>query len=138
MPIYTYRCEGCGETFDKRQSVSDASLTTHETCGGGLRKVLHPVGIVFKGSGFYNTDYKNGSASAKADGDTPSEGAAASTDASSESKSESKGETKSESKGETKSDATPTTGASTTSDSGSSGTSTGTTKSEPAKSTSTS
>ena len=132
MPIYTYRCEGCGETFDKRQSFSDASLTTHETCGSGLRKVLHPVGIVFKGSGFYNTDYKNGSASVKTDGDTPSEGAAASTDASSESKSESKGDAKSESK----SDATPSTGATKAADSSSSGTSTGTAKSEPAKSTS--
>ena len=130
MPIYTYRCEGCGETFDKRQSFSDASLTTHETCGGGLRKVLHPVGIVFKGSGFYNTDYKNGSASAKTDGDTPSDGAAASTDASSESKGDAKGESKG--------DSAPSTGAAKAADSSSSGTSTGTTKSEPAKSTSTS
>ncbi len=90
MPIYTYRCEGCGETFDKRQSFSDAALTTHETCGGDLRKVLHPAGIVFKGSGFYNTDYKNGSSGpAKTDGDTPSETAAATTDGATESKSES-------------------------------------------------
>ncbi len=90
MPIYTYRCESCGETFDRRQSFSDAALTTHETCGGELRKVLHPAGIVFKGSGFYNTDYKNGSSgSAKTDGDTPSETAAATTDGATESKSES-------------------------------------------------
>ncbi len=117
MPIYTYRCEGCGETFDKRQSFSDAALTTHETCGGELRKVLHPAGIVFKGSGFYNTDYKNGSA-AKPDS-TPSE-TAASTNGTSESKSES----------------TSTTSSST--DSSSSGTSSAATpKSEPAKTAST-
>ena len=92
MPIYTYRCESCGETFDRRQSFSDAALTTHETCGGDLRKVLHPAGIVFKGSGFYNTDYKNGSA-AKTDGGSPSEPAAASANGTSESKSESTGAT---------------------------------------------
>ena len=121
MPIYTYRCESCGEAFDKRQSFSDAALTTHETCGGELRKVLHPAGIVFKGSGFYNTDYKNGSAPAKADSATPSEGAAASTNGASESKS----------------DSTSSTSASSTSDSGSSAASdksTGAAKSEPAKS----
>ena len=90
MPIYTYRCESCGETFDKRQSFSDAALTTHETCGGELRKVLHPAGIVFKGSGFYNTDYKTGSAgSAKTDDGTPSETAAAPSNGATESKSES-------------------------------------------------
>ena len=121
MPIYTYRCEGCDETFDKRQSFSDAALTTHETCGGGLRKVLHPAGIVFKGSGFYNTDYKNGSA-AKTDGSTPSETAAATTNETSESRSESP--------------STPSTPAST--DSAGAGSPTTTAKSEPAKSGSTS
>ena len=124
MPIYTYRCESCGETFDKRQSFSDAALTTHETCGGDLRKVLHPAGIVFKGSGFYNTDYKNGSA-AKTDGGTPSEPAAASTNGTSESKSEAKGES------------TGSASTSTSTDSGSAGSAT-TAKSEPAKSGSTS
>ena len=121
MPIYTYRCEGCSETFDKRQSFSDAPLTTHETCGGDLRKVLHPAGIVFKGSGFYNTDYKNGSTPAKTDGAAPSEGAAA-TNGTTESKSES----------------TPSTGASTATDSGSTASPTGAAKSEPAKSAATS
>ncbi len=72
MPIYTYRCELCGESFDKRQSFQDAALTTHETDGGSLRKVIHPAGIVFKGSGFYNTDYKNGGTQAEAKGDSDS------------------------------------------------------------------
>ena len=122
MPIYTYRCESCGETFDRRQSFSDAALTTHETCGGELRKVLHPAGIVFKGSGFYNTDYKNGSAAAKTDGGTPSETPAAATNGASESKSESTG-------------TAPTT---TSTDAAGAGSSSSAAKSEPAKSGSTS
>lgn len=124
MPIYTYRCESCGETFDKRQSFSDAALTTHETCGGSLRKVLHPAGIVFKGSGFYNTDYKNGSAAAKADTGTPGETAAAGTNGASESTSDST--STSESSGSA--------GPSTSSDSGGASGSTTAPKSEPAKS----
>ncbi len=115
MPIYTYRCEGCGETFDRRQSFSDAALTTHETCGGDLRKVLYPAGIVFKGSGFYNTDYKNGSAPAKSENGAASDGAAASTNGASDSKTESAASTAS-------------------TDSASSAGSTGPAKSEPAKS----
>jgi putative FmdB family regulatory protein len=58
LPIYTYACAACGNEIERRQSFSDPALTTCETCGGSLRKVLHPVGVIFKGSGFYNTDYK--------------------------------------------------------------------------------
>ena len=68
MPIYTYQCQACDAILERRQSFSDAPLTTCEACGGGLRKVLHPVGIVFKGSGFYNTDYRGGNGAAKSDG----------------------------------------------------------------------
>jgi putative FmdB family regulatory protein len=67
LPIYTYECQSCGDTLEKRQSFSDAPLTTHEACGGGLRRVIHPAGIVFKGSGFYNTYYKNGSSAKRTD-----------------------------------------------------------------------
>jgi putative FmdB family regulatory protein len=67
LPIYTYECQSCGSTIERRQSFSDDPLTTHDECGGGLRRVIHPAGIVFKGSGFYNTDYKNGTSSAKSD-----------------------------------------------------------------------
>jgi putative FmdB family regulatory protein len=63
LPIYSYQCQACQNVLEKRQSFSDDPLTICEACGGTLRKLLHPVGIVFKGSGFYNTDYKgNGSA----------------------------------------------------------------------------
>jgi putative FmdB family regulatory protein len=63
VPIYTYACSTCGQQLEKRQSFSDAPLTTCDDCGGALRKVIHPVGIVFKGSGFYVTDSRNGSKS---------------------------------------------------------------------------
>ena len=83
MPIYTYQCQACDNVTEKRQSFSDHPLTTCEACGGELRKLLHPVGIVFKGSGFYNTDYRgnNGPAKPAADGaKTEGDGAAASSD----------------------------------------------------------
>lgn len=57
MPIYEYRCEQCGETIEVFQKMSDDPLEVCERCGGRLRKVLHPVAIHFKGSGFYTTDY---------------------------------------------------------------------------------
>lgn len=56
MPTYEYRCAECGETFDIFQKFSARSLRKHEGCGGELSKVIHPAGIVFKGSGFYTTD----------------------------------------------------------------------------------
>ncbi len=72
MPIYTYQCQSCGNVLEKRQSFSDAPLTTCEACSGDLRKVLHPVGIVFKGSGFYNTDYRGNGAAKTTDAKTDS------------------------------------------------------------------
>jgi len=74
LPIYTYQCQTCDDdVVEKRQSYSDAPLTTCQACGGELRKMLHPVGIVFKGSGFYNTDYRGGNGTAKKDGAAESE-----------------------------------------------------------------
>ncbi len=64
MPTYTYTCTACNEMIEKRQSFSDPPLTTCEQCGGALRKVIHPVGIVFKGSGWYITDSRSASSSA--------------------------------------------------------------------------
>ena len=57
MPIYEYKCEN-GHVFDVMQKLSDDPVTTCTVCGAPVRKVLHPVGISFKGSGFYSTDYK--------------------------------------------------------------------------------
>jgi putative FmdB family regulatory protein len=60
MPIYTYRCENCGVQFDRRQKYDDPALTLCPECETDtLRKVYLPVGIVFKGSGFYATDNRS-------------------------------------------------------------------------------
>ncbi len=56
MPVYQYACTECGERLEVRQSFTDAALTECPACAGRLRKVLSPVGVVFKGSGFYRTD----------------------------------------------------------------------------------
>lgn len=58
MPIYEYACTSCGERTEARQSFTDPPLEDCERCGGKLRKLYSPVGIVFKGSGFYSTDAK--------------------------------------------------------------------------------
>ena len=63
MPTYQYRCTECGEDLEAVQKFSDSALTTCPACGGQLRKVFNPVGVVFKGSGFYRTDSRNGSKS---------------------------------------------------------------------------
>jgi putative FmdB family regulatory protein len=59
MPIYTYECESCGERFEAKQSFQAASLTVCSTCEGKLHRIIQPVGIVFKGSGFYLTDSRS-------------------------------------------------------------------------------
>ena len=56
MPTYEYACAECGERLEAVQKFSDDPLTVCPACGGRLRKVFSPVGIVFKGSGFYRTD----------------------------------------------------------------------------------
>ena len=56
MPTYQYACTSCGEQLEAVQRFSDDPLTVCPACGGALRKVFSPVGIVFKGSGFYRTD----------------------------------------------------------------------------------
>ena len=64
MPTYQYTCTDCGEPVEAVQKFTDDPLTVCAACGGRLRKVFSPVGIVFKGSGFYRTDSRNGSVSA--------------------------------------------------------------------------
>lgn len=66
MPIYTYRCANCGVQFEKTQKFSDQPLTRCPECGKKtLNKVYQPVGIVFKGSGFYATDHRSPSGSSR-------------------------------------------------------------------------
>ncbi len=65
MPVYEYACTACGERTEARQSFQDPPLEDCPECGGKLRKLYSPVGIVFKGSGFYSTDAKKKSSSSK-------------------------------------------------------------------------
>ena len=60
MPVYTYRCENCGVRFERFQGFDEPVLTRCPECNKKtLRKVYTPVGIVFKGSGFYATDHRS-------------------------------------------------------------------------------
>jgi putative FmdB family regulatory protein len=60
MPVYEYACTTCGERTEARQSFDDPPLEECPICGGHLRKLYSPVGIVFKGSGFYSTESRTG------------------------------------------------------------------------------
>ena len=86
MPTYQYVCTECGGQLEAVQKFTDDPLTKHEACGGRLRKVFSPVGIVFKGSGFYRTDSRSGSSASSS---APSAAAASSTESSSDSSSSS-------------------------------------------------
>jgi putative FmdB family regulatory protein len=66
VPTYQYTCTECGEPLETVQKFSDEPLTVCPACGGRLRKVFSPVGIVFKGSGFYRTDSRKSAAAAAA------------------------------------------------------------------------
>jgi putative FmdB family regulatory protein len=79
VPTYQYVCTECGGQLEAVQKFTDDPLTVHEACGGRLRKVFSPVGIVFKGSGFYRTDSRNGS-SAPAQASSSSSAAGSSSD----------------------------------------------------------
>jgi putative FmdB family regulatory protein len=64
MPVYTYRCESCGVQFERHQSFNEPTLKICPECRKkALRRVISPVRIVFKGSGFYSTDHRPSSAS---------------------------------------------------------------------------
>lgn len=74
MPTYVYACDSCGAQFEQFQSFKDEPIRTCPRCAGNVRRVFQPVGIVFKGSGWYITDSrKSSSASVNADksGDKP-------------------------------------------------------------------
>ena len=96
MPTYTYQCDNCGVRFERRQKFSEKPLLICPECSKKkLRKIFTPVGIVFKGSGFYATDHRSASGVQRNNGSAKEE-----TDSKSEKVSE--GNEKKESKKETK------------------------------------
>jgi putative FmdB family regulatory protein len=74
VPTYQYACTECGDRSEVVQRFSDDPLTVCTACGGKLRKIFSPVGIVFKGSGFYRTDSRNGASSVPAAKESPANG----------------------------------------------------------------
>ena len=98
MPTYGYECVSCHDQIEVFQSIKDDPLTTCEACGGALRKRIYPVGIAFKGSGFYVNDYAKSEPKSEAKPEVKS-------DTSSEAKAEAKTDApKAEAKPEPKSD----------------------------------
>jgi len=76
MPLYEYRCTKCGHLFEVTHGVG-ATVERCERCGGAVRKVFSPVGIIFKGSGFHINDYRKTPAPAEGDTKKPATSAPA-------------------------------------------------------------
>src|SRR4051794_16308927 len=87
MPTYEYACRSCGQHLEVVQSFRDDPLTECPNCGGVLRKVFQPVGIAFKGSGFYKNDSRSKTSSTSAAGSSSSSSSETKSDSSSSSSS---------------------------------------------------
>jgi putative FmdB family regulatory protein len=61
VPTYDYQCRSCSRVFEVIHPMTEDGPQTCEVCGGELRRILHPAGIIFKGSGFYKTDSRSSS-----------------------------------------------------------------------------
>jgi putative FmdB family regulatory protein len=105
MPIYLYECDSCGVRFERMQRMSAQPLTDCPECEGHVHRVIQPVGVIFKGSGFYITDNRKGSSStlnpAKDKENAEKEGADAKSESASDSSSGSSTEKPAGSKKET-------------------------------------
>ena len=74
MPTYKYKCKDCGVELERFQSITDKPLDVCPSCGGKLERVITGgAGLIFKGSGFYITDYKNGKSAKKSEPKSKSE-----------------------------------------------------------------
>lgn len=71
MPIYTYKCTKCGEVFEKFHRMDSNGAENCQICNGETVRVFSPAGIIFKGSGFYTTDYKSGTNKANINSNSP-------------------------------------------------------------------
>ena len=74
MPLYEYKCDSCGDVFEVMQKFSDEPLTTHDGCGGAVRRLLSAPALQFKGTGWYVTDYARGNGSSNGSKKDASEG----------------------------------------------------------------
>lgn len=79
MPIYEYECNACRQRFEKLQSFSDEPIRVCPHCGGETRRVLQPVGVIFKGSGWYITDSRKNTSGGSAPKAESGSGAAGTT-----------------------------------------------------------
>ncbi|MFH0922317.1 MAG: FmdB family zinc ribbon protein [Fibrobacterota bacterium] len=89
MPTYEYVCDKCHQSFERWQKITEAPVTVcpDKTCGGAvMRAIGGGAGFLFKGSGFYSTDYRSGDYKKKAQSDTASSGTAGASTGSSDSK----------------------------------------------------
>jgi putative FmdB family regulatory protein len=103
MPLYEYKCEGCGEVFEVRQKFSDEPVAIHEKCGAPVIRLISAPSFQFKGSGWYVTDYGTGGNGPK----KAESGSASSESKSSESKSSTETSTKTETKSATSTESKP-------------------------------
>ena len=101
MPVYVYRNLETGETFEYEQRITESALTKHPETGDPVKRLIQPVGIAFKGSGFYVNDSRKASGKAMPSSDADK------SDKTSDAKPESKSDTKSDTKSESKSEAKP-------------------------------
>src|ERR1700685_2953354 len=111
MPTYDYKCDGCGHTFERFESMSAKPIKKCPICGKNkLRRLIGTgAGLIFKGSGFYITDYRDQGYKDKAKADS-AEPAEAKSDSKADAKSDSKPEAKADSQAETKTESKPSGG----------------------------
>mgnify|MGYP001613235000 CR=1 FL=1 len=102
MPFYEYKCDSCGHQFEKLQRISEEPLKECEKCGEAVRRIIFPSAIVYKGSGFYSTEYGrskfNHPSAPKKETSSSSDTKSKSDSSSAEKKSESSPKTESKSK----------------------------------------
>lgn len=103
MPIYEYKCEGCGDVFEVIQKFADEPLAVHDKCGGHVHRLMSAPSFQFKGTGWYVTDYAKGNASGPPKAESSkSEGKSDSGKSESSEKSESSGKSETVAKTEKK------------------------------------
>jgi len=110
MPLYEYKCDSCGSVFEVRERFSDEPLVVHESCGGKVERLISLSAFVFKGTGFYATDYaRKGGGNGSSDSQTKDEAlkAEAKADGKSDAKAGAKAGGKSDAKTEVKTESKP-------------------------------